>query len=132
MANSVNQRWTQIRAVAQPKLAQCPFAIPSVRYEWLGKGNVCTFLFDMPQVVDGFAASKSHNDLLGMLEAAASNAACGHPDKLAKTLGEEDAVTCDLAMSLQCPLTMVRIRLPARSLKCKHPSCFDLERILPH
>jgi hypothetical protein len=36
----------------------------------------------------------------------------------------------EIIISLQCPLTLTRIRTPARSKNCKHAQCFDLDSFL--
>jgi hypothetical protein len=47
-------------------------------------------------------------------------------------IGDDDLEieTPELKVSLQCPLMKFRIRLPARSNKCKHVQCFDAESYL--
>jgi hypothetical protein len=48
------------------------------------------------------------------------------------TIGDDDLEieTPTLKVSLHCPLMKFRIRLPARSNKCKHVQCFDAESYL--
>lgn len=43
---------------------------------------------------------------------------------------ESEIETTTLNISLMCPLMRSRIRLPARSINCKHVQCFDLESYL--
>lgn len=37
-----------------------------------------------------------------------------------------DIEQMSVTMSLKCPITMKRIKIPARGKECKHPQCFDL------
>lgn len=63
-----------------------------------------------------------------------------HKDKsftrklLAEQLGNEssdlEVETSTLKVKLDCPLMKTRLKLPGRSLNCKHVQCFDIENFL--
>jgi len=42
----------------------------------------------------------------------------------------DDIATCDLRVSIQCPISKTRIRKPCRATTCKHIQCFDAETFL--
>jgi hypothetical protein len=44
--------------------------------------------------------------------------------------GESGVAMARMAVSLQCPLTLTRIAVPARSTRCQHLQCFDLRTFL--
>eukprot|EP00288_Rhodomonas_lens_P004715 CAMPEP_0177725530 /NCGR_PEP_ID=MMETSP0484_2-20121128/19299_1 /TAXON_ID=354590 /ORGANISM="Rhodomonas lens, Strain RHODO" /LENGTH=463 /DNA_ID=CAMNT_0019238047 /DNA_START=126 /DNA_END=1513 /DNA_ORIENTATION=+ len=63
-----------------------------------------------------------------------TGAYCGR-SILQQLLGESesDDIACtDLEVSLRCPLSMLRINLPAKGRNCNHLQCFDLSTFLEY
>lgn len=50
--------------------------------------------------------------------------------ELKKNASDPDIVATSQNISLKCPLSYMRLKDPARGLKCKHVQCFDITSYL--